>query len=62
MLDDNALKKDPMWSKYVPNDTWQQYEKPLDMSDWPEEWIKQVPKDVRSGKEHPGIESIMLTR
>jgi len=62
MLDANELQKDPMWSKYVPNDTWQQYEKPLDMSDWPEEWIKQVPKDVRNGKEHPGIESIMLTR
>lgn len=62
MLDINALKQDPRWSNLMPNDTWAEYEKPLDVSDWPIEWIKQVPRDVRMGKQHPGIESIMLTK
>lgn len=43
-------------------DTWAEYEKPLDMSDWPIEWIKQIPRDVRQGKEHTSIESMMLTK
>lgn len=62
MLDKNALMSDPYWSQFMPKDTWAKYEKPLDMSEWPIEWIKQVPRDVRQGKEHPGIESIMLTK
>ena len=62
MLDYDALKNDPTWSKILPNDTWSEYEKPLDMTNWPIEWIKQIPKDAREGKQHPGIESIMLTK
>lgn len=62
MLDVDTLKQDPRWSNLMPNDTWAEYEKPLDVSDWPIEWIKQVPRDVRMGKQHPGIESIMLTK
>ena len=62
MLELDALKQDPRWANLMPNDTWAEYEKPLDVSDWPIEWIKQVPKDARMGKQHPGIESIMLTK
>ncbi len=62
MLDYDTLKNDPNWSKVMPNDTWAAYEKPLDMSDWPIEWIKQVPKAVREGKPYDHIDSIMLTK
>lgn len=56
------LLQSPEWSRLVIPDTWAEYEKPLDMTDWPIEWIKQVPKDVRQGKEHTSIESMMLTK
>lgn len=62
MLDLDALKQDPIWANLMPNDTWAEYEKPLDVSEWPIEWIKQVPKAARMGKQHSGIESIMLTK
>lgn len=62
MLDIETLKNDPSWSKLMPNDTWAPYEAKPDFSEWPTEWIKQVPRDVREGKQHDGIESIMLTK
>lgn len=64
MLDLDALKNDPSWSKLLEQsvDTWAAYEKPLDYSEWPIEWIKQVPKPVREGKLYDRIDSIMLTK
>jgi hypothetical protein len=64
MLDLDALKKDPSWSKIIEQsvDTWAPYEKPIDFSEWPIEWIKQVPKPVREGKPYDHIDSIMLTK
>ena len=64
MLDLDALKNDPSWSKLLEQsvDTWATYEKPLDYSEWPIEWIKQVPKQVREGKPYDRIDSIMLTK
>lgn len=64
MLDLDALKNDPSWSKILEQsvDTWAIYEKPLDYSEWPIEWIKQVPKQVREGKPYDRIDSIMLTK
>lgn len=64
MLDLEALKNSPSWSKILEQsvDTWASYEKPLDYSEWPIEWIKQVPKQVREGKPYDRIDSIMLTK
>ena len=64
MLDLDTLKNDPSWSKLLEQsvDTWAQYEKPLDYSEWPIEWIKQVPKQIREGKPYERIDSIMLTK
>lgn len=64
MLDLDALQNNPSWSKILEQsvDTWAQYEKPLDYSEWPIEWIKQVPKQVREGKPYDRIDSIMLTK
>ena len=64
MLDLDALKNDPSWSKLLEQsvDTWAQYEKPLDYSEWPIEWIKQVPKQIRERKPYERIDSIMLTK
>lgn len=64
MLDLDALQNSPSWSKILEQsvDTWAQYEKPLDYSEWPIEWIKQVPKQVREGKPYDRIDSIMLTK
>lgn len=41
------LQNDPIWSNILMSDTWAEYEKPLDTTDWPIEWIRQIPKDVR---------------
>lgn len=62
MLDFDSLKNDPTWSKLIFSDTWSQYEQPLDFSEWPIEWIKQIPRPVREGKQYDHIDSIMLTK
>lgn len=41
------LQNNPIWSNILMSDTWAEYEKPLDMTDWPIEWIRQIPKVVR---------------
>lgn len=63
-MDLEELKNNPAWSKLFEQnvDTWSEYEKPLDFSEWPIEWIKQIPKPVREGKQYDKIDYIMLTK
>lgn len=56
------LAENSSLSGLMPDDTWAAYEQPIDFSTWPLEWIRQLPKDVREGKQHPGIESMWLTK